>query len=251
MLILNVAIEHGTTGFWYGRLIEFLGTHARAISRTELLKELDAELRYHLQWLQRYREHPKVVDNVEMIVKEEVSDIAELGESGGEVALFDFDHSKVDRNLLDTVVRYMGYNRSDLLDLCINLDETYMTRTPEGKGRSIEDILQHVCNAEEFYISRLGKSVDGIYERYLEMPVSEADRLPTLERLDVVRTACIRTLQKMIPTGRNEVFQRAEYTKYPKENWTKYKVLRRFLEHEREHIYNIREYQKIPIRPSQ
>ena len=80
------------------------------------------------------------------------------------------------------------------------------------------------------------------------MPISQVDELPIMTRLVAVREACVRTLRDIIPTKGKEIFQRQEYTDYPKEQWTAHKVLRRFLEHEREHIYNIREYLGVPIR---
>ena len=246
--VLNTAIEHGDTGIWYGRIIEFPGTHARATSKAKLLSDLKAELSYHIHWLQRHGEPIEYPDARKWNVKEEVTGIRELGESGGEVALFDFDQQSVDDRLLETVSRYMAYNRSDLLDICRSLDDEQMSYRPSGKGRCIAEILQHICNAEEFYISRLGRDADDVYEAHLGMPVSEADRLPILARLDVVRAACVKTLEELIPSRQQGVFQRAEYTHYPEERWTAFKVLRRFLEHEREHIYNIRGYLNIPLR---
>ncbi|MFW9918028.1 MAG: DinB family protein [Candidatus Thorarchaeota archaeon] len=250
MQVLDVAIENGTTSLWYGRVIGFLGTHARAVNKSELLNELVAEGRYHMRWLQRHGEPSPSIEDPDLNIREEITGIDELGESGGEVALFDFDIVQIEEKLLSTALRYMGYNRLDLLDLCKSVNVERLNEIPTGKGRSIEDILQHVCNAEEFYTSRLGMEADETYERHLGMPVADADELPIMKRLDVVRNACIKTLRDLIPIKGESIFQRQEYTSYPKEEWTAHKVVRRFLEHEREHIYNIREYLKTPIRPS-
>lgn len=249
MQVLDIAMEHGSSGLWYGRIIGFLGTHARATSRDELLKELMRELRCHLNWLQKHGEVTMSLETVEWNIKEERGDINELGDSGGEVALFDFDLRNIDEDSLTRALRYMDYHRKDLLELCRTIDEVQMKEVPSGKRRSIEDILQHVCNAEEFYISRFGEEADELYERHLGIPVVDADRLPIMERLGIVREACIRTLKEIVPTRGKVIFQRKEYCKYPAEQWTAHKVLRRLLEHEREHIYNIREYLKVPIRP--
>lgn len=246
--ILNVAIEHGETGVWYGRIIELLGTHARAASKTDLLSELKAELSYHIDWLNKHGAMTEFPNVEKWNVKEEVTDVKELGESGGEVALFDFDQQRVDEKLLKTAIRFMRFNRFDLLDLCMNLDEEKLRFKPSGKRRCIAEILNHVCNAEEFYISRLGEDADYTYETYLGMPVSEADGLSIFPRLEVVRDACIKTLQQLIPFRCEGIFQREEYTNYPAEKWTAFKIMRRFLEHEREHIYNIRSYLNIPTR---
>jgi predicted RNase H-like HicB family nuclease len=238
----RAAIEHGNTGLWYGRLIDFPGTHARAQGKEQLLHNLQEELDYHLNWLRRHKQPVPKQPGYTIRVEEEVQGISELGESGGEAAFFELDKQIVDKKKLECLLRYMAHNREDLVNTVINLDKKAMDRIPDGKGRSIRDILAHICNAEEFYLSRLGEKADELYEQNLEMEVSEADHLPIFERLEAVRTACVKTLRELAPIKGEGIFTRIEYTAYPSERWSFYKVLRRFLEHEREHIYNIREY---------
>ncbi len=239
---IEAAIEHGNTGLWYGRLTEFPGTHGRARDREVLLKDLQEELEYHLRWLRRHQEPVPQLSNPAIRVVEEVEGVSELGESGGEVAFFEFDRQTVDEKCFGILKRYMVHNREDLVNTVVDLDRKTLSKTPEGKQRSIFDILAHVCNAEEFYLSRLGEEADQLYQMNLGMEMSEADELPILERLGVIRTACIRTLKQLLPEKKEGEFTRIDYTTYPSERWSLYKVLRRFLEHEREHIYNIREY---------
>ncbi|MFW9848254.1 MAG: DinB family protein [Candidatus Thorarchaeota archaeon] len=250
MSTINLAIECGDTGLWYGRIIEHLGTHARTQTRNELLTVLREEFVYYCAWLERHGFNMDRTEPDNWNIKEELEGIGELGESGGEVALFEFDKREVTSDILEEAICKMVFNRQELLDLCQGVDMKILRKIPPEKKRSIEDILQHVCNAEEFYISRLGKEADDIYEHYLGIPVVDADKLPILKRLDVVRTACIKSLNDIIPAKGDAIFYREEYTNYPEEKWTTYKVLRRFLEHEREHIYNIRDYLKIPARPA-
>jgi hypothetical protein len=123
LIIPSIAVEHGNTKLWYGRIIELLGTHARATNKVNLLSEIKAELSYHLLWLRRRGERTGLFDTENLKVKEEVEGIHELGKSGGEVALFNFDRQEVDDRILRTAIRCMGYNRLDLLDVCINLDD--------------------------------------------------------------------------------------------------------------------------------
>ena len=245
-----VALEQGTTGLWYGRCIDFPGTIARSHTRQNLLQELEQELKYHLTWLQIHNEKipSNCLDTFHLIVTEEVSNISELGESGGEVAFFEFDSQIVTREKMGYLFRLMGYNRSDLLALVKLLPHQKLTYTPRGKKRTITDILHHLSNAEEFYISRLGEDADRKYEAYTGIGQQEIDGLPVFDRLQVVRRACIQTLEELIPQKEGSIFTRSEYTAYPQEKWSAYKVLRRFLEHEREHYYNILEYLNKPIR---
>jgi hypothetical protein len=244
----SAALEHGTTGLWYGRIIEFIGTHARSETRAQLLCDLSDELLYNLKWLESHGEPVRGVAPKELEVKEEITGVGDLGESGGEVALFQFDIRPVSANSVNRMLRHMEFNREDLLTLCEHLGSEQMRLVPPGKGRSIEGILAHICNAEEFYISRMGADADRLYETRLGMPVAEADEIPVFERLRVVRAACVGTLRELVPDLHDSVFTRTKYSKYPEEQWTAHKVMRRFLEHEREHIYNIREYLELPIR---
>ena len=245
---LTAALETGTTGLWYGRIAEFLGTHVRASTRDGVLDELQSELQYHLGWMRRHGDEPPQVRGLKLVVGEEASGMGQLGESGGEVALFRYDVKPVPGRLLNDCIRWMGYNRADLLAQVRDLPAEAMAYTPPGKGRNITQILGHVCNAEEWYVSRLGPEADAVYESSLGVSVKEADALPVSERLGVVRSGCVETLRQLVPHKGDQVFTRAQYTSYPDERWTAHKVLRRFLEHEREHIYNIRGYLGVPQR---
>jgi len=238
----SVALETGSTGLWYGRLIEYVGTHARAESRDALLKGLMEEYVYHREWLRQHGDEPPRAKATELVVLEEVSGMGRLGESGGEVALFRYDVKPVSEKLLEDCIRWMGYNRADLLAQVQGLPAETMAHVPPGKRRNITQILGHVCDAEEWYVSRLGPDAQALYESSLGMAVKEADAQPIFERMGVVRSGCVETLNQSVPSKGDQVFTRAQYTSYPDERWTAHKVLRRFLEHEREHIYNIRWY---------
>ena len=246
----TAALETGTTGLWYGRIAELLGTHARASTKAGVLDELQSELLYHVEWIKRHGDEPPQVRDSKLVVREEVSGMGRLGESGGEVALFRYDIKPVSEKLLADCIRWMSHNRADLIAQVKDLPAKTMAHVPSGKKRNITQILGHVCNAEEFYVSRLGPDADNLYESSLGMSVKEADALPAFERLRVVRGGCIETLRRIVPLREDQVFTRAEYTSYPDEKWTAHKVLRRFLEHEREHTYNIREYLGLPRRLS-
>jgi uncharacterized damage-inducible protein DinB len=58
-------------------------------------------------------------------------------------------------------------------------------------------------------------------------------------RLVAVREMAVRRLAVLTPEERRATFTRAEYTDHPNEEWTGRKVLRRFVEHEREHLAQI------------
>jgi uncharacterized damage-inducible protein DinB/predicted RNase H-like HicB family nuclease len=247
-LTLSVAIEHGTNEAWYGRFIDYPGTHARAFNRSTLMEELEKEFQFHLNWMEKHELVIPVIKDFEVVVGEEQHGIKELGESGGEVALFEFDKQLITNAQLNTIIQYMTFNRTDLLELVKLLPASKLEYTPTGKSRNIIQILMHICNAEEWYISRMGEEAMRMYLKFADIPESELDNLPVFKRLESVRKASIKTLKAIIPALKTRVFKRSKFTKYPNESWTAYKILRRFLEHEREHYYNIKEYLGIPPR---
>lgn len=242
----GVAIETGA-GIWYGRLIDYIGTHARAKSKDILMNELLLEKKYHEYLLEHNAIFKLNLGSNRLHIVEEVKGIEELGESGGTVALFKFDMFDVNLVFLNQCIEIMDCNRCLLLKEIKSIDSDIRNHTPLGKGRNINQILHHISSAEEFFISRLGEQADTIYENNLQTTQKEANNLPPIERLSLVREAAVKTLEILIP-GKRGVFTRNEYTRYPDEKWTAHKVLRRFLEHEREHIYNIREYLGKPLR---
>ena len=90
-MLYHAAIEHGTTDIWYGRIIELPGTHARSKKASLLSIEIEDEIRYHISWLIKHGLECPRADTIKMVIQEEIQNIPELGESGGEVALFDLD----------------------------------------------------------------------------------------------------------------------------------------------------------------
>jgi hypothetical protein len=244
---MKVAVETGTTGLWYGRFIDLMGTHARAQTLEQLREELGVEVTYHNMWLKRHSEPTINISGLNIEVAELVEDVELLGESGGSVACFKYDVKPVDEQIIEKSLRYMDYNRQDLLELIKGLSEEELSYTPHGKKRNIIQILNHICNAEEWYISRLGSEADIIFVQNLGMPVDNSDELPINQRMNIVRKASKKTLNEIL-IKKDGFFTRSEFTQFPNEQWTARKVLRRFLEHEREHIYNIRWYLGMKIR---
>jgi hypothetical protein len=98
--------------------------------------------------------------------------------------------------------------------------------------------ISHIVNAEEWYVSRLGPRYQRVYEEGLRA-IRGRRRLSAVERLGATRLPMIAALEAALAEGRQGPFTRRRYTRHPEEAWTLRKVLRRFLEHEREHLWTI------------
>lgn len=234
------AIENGTNGKWYGRIIDLPGSIAKANSREELILNLKTEKHEYILWLKRFKEDLSGILLDKIIIKEEILNIPQLGESGGAVALFEHDKPAVSSERLKIYFKLMGYSRKTLLELIRDIPPEKMTVQVSHSNRTIIQVLNHICNAEEWYKSRLGKEADFIYEKHVGMSVDCLDQKPIVERLEVVRKGCINVLKDLIVQKGAIIFTRDAYTNHPEEPWTAHKVLRRFIEHEREHYYLIR-----------
>ncbi len=242
--MLSAAIENGTTGKWYGRIIEFPGTIAKANSRGELLQNLESEVNEYILWLKHYNEEISISIHEKIIIKEEVFNVTRLGESGGTVALFEFDKQPVTSKRLRYYLKLMEFSRQSLLELISKIPLDKLSEQLPNSKRTTTQILIHIANAEEWYKSRLGKEADIQYEKYIGMSIDRLDKKPVLERLEHVRRGCIYVLKNLSVQKGAKIFTRDAYTNYPKEQWSFNKVLRRFIEHEREHFYSIRKWMK-------
>ena len=86
------------------------------------------------------------------------------------------------------------------------------------------------------------------YAQYMELFNGMVDSIlmcqkPVIRRkfLEMERRTAVERLQALTELERTEVVQCARWTQHPEEPWTARKVLRRFLEHEREHIAQARQ----------
>ena len=240
MVLYSLNIEEGG-GIWYVHVAELPGCFTRGHSRNDVLLQIPEIIHYHLNWLANKGQlpHSPQSKTITFTIAEEIHDISQLGMSGGTVALFKTDHAPVTQQTLDDYLTLMSWTRQDLFDLVTPLPAATRKQRNIPNKRSIDRDLQHIANAEQWYISRLGPDADSIFQQAAGIHEAQLDALPTLRRLTAVREAAVKTLKTLYPTVKRGVFTRPEYTNHPDEPWTFQKVLRRFIEHEKEHIGTI------------
>jgi len=105
---------------------------------------------------------------------------------------------------------------------------------------TIDETLRHIANAEEWYVSRLGLKAQRELEAFVEGLRPDEGRQTVLGRMNATRQGVYHALDSAHERGVPGVFRRRAYTRHKEEEWTFRKVLRRFVEHEREHIGTIR-----------
>jgi uncharacterized damage-inducible protein DinB len=106
---------------------------------------------------------------------------------------------------------------------------------PDPESLTLRRILRHVGNAEEWYVSRL------VPPDTLPPEWEHDEDLPIFEFLAMERRTAVERLRRLTEEERRAVVRPTAWTEHPDEEWTAHKSLRRFLEHEREHTWHVRE----------
>jgi predicted RNase H-like HicB family nuclease/uncharacterized damage-inducible protein DinB len=234
-LYWSVNLEGGL--WWYAHVVELPGCFSRGTSRSEALSLLDCVVEERLAWLTARDLNYPHLSGFKVI--EEQHNLPELGESGGAVALFSSDLTPIDEGSLGDAERLMQFSRQEVLSAVEQLTEEELDVCPIPGKRTVRMDITHIVNAEEWYISRLGPKYQRVYEDKLRAR-KRIRRLSAVERLRSTREVMILALETALRDAHQGPFTRRAYTRYPEEQWTLRKVLRRFLEHEREHLGTIR-----------
>jgi uncharacterized damage-inducible protein DinB len=147
-------------------------------------------------------------------------------------ALFSYDLIPPSTDYIKRSLRWMRYNRKELLSKVKKLPDDILDWKPDKDIRSIRETLNHIATAEWWYLSRL-KDFKQLY------PVPEYPSEEIFEKLKRYREIAVKILKNLTPAVRERINIPKKYTNFKDEKWTAGKVLRRFLEHEREHISTI------------
>jgi len=130
---------------------------------------------------------------------------------------FPTDFDPLHPNELEALLRWMAVSRQELVDLVRDLPEDALMWQPNTDSRSIRDILFHLAESDVWYTDRLKQGPEAPMFRLA------AARSVALERLRAALNGDAATV-----------------TTHEGEEWTPRKIVRRMLEHEREHIQQIR-----------
>lgn len=235
----EVYLESSAEGLCMAHVPGLPGCFARGEDREQALRRLpDAIAGYHA-WLV-YHGVPSLASQClakEQIKFRVVHEIEGVGpfDPGDAAALFPPDRAPVTPEEMEHYLRLMDCARSDLLALAHPLPEALLGWQPYPDWLSIRRVLRHVGNAEQWYVSRLAPP---------ESLPSEWDHdedLPLFDFLEMERRTAVARLRQLTPAERVGIFYPTAWTRHPEEPWTLRKVLRRFLEHEREHTAQVRQ----------
>jgi uncharacterized damage-inducible protein DinB/predicted RNase H-like HicB family nuclease len=214
---------------------ELPGCFARASSHDSALDLTPAAIRIYYTWLRRHGElAPPEEMPVGIKVAGEVGGVGPF-DPGCAAALFPPDQGEITPGEMAYCFRLMVHSRIDLLTLVHALPDQVLDWQPSSDEFGVRSLLRHVGNAEEWYVSRI------VPPETLPSEWEHDEDLPVFEFLEIERRTALERLQQLTRTERTKVFYPTRWTDHPEEPWTARKVLRRFLEHEREHTVQARE----------
>ncbi len=230
-----VYLEVGEDGCCLAHVLDLPGCVVRASTRDEAVQRSPAAIREYHSWLRRHGDSAR--DPGEPIWVEVAAESVGYGpfDPGDAAALFQPDREPTTCEEMERTFHLMAYSRADLLALTQHLPDDLLDWQPNAESFSIRGLLRHVGNAEEWYVSRL------VPPDTLPAEWVEDEALPIFEFLAMERRTAVTRLRQLTPEERAGVFHPTVWTAHPDEPWTARKVLRRFLEHEREHTEQARE----------
>lgn len=235
MASYSVYLEIGSGGTCMAHVVDLPGCVVRALTREEALCLLPAAISDYHDWLRRHGEvAPSDGETVEFDVVGESTGCGPF-DPGDAAALFPPDREPISLEEMERYCRLMGYNRVDLLALARDLPEEMLDWRPDADSYNLRRVLRHVGNGDEWYVSRI------VPPETLPPEWEDDEDMPLFEFLEMARRTAVDRLRQLGEEERVGVFYPTVRTSHPEEPWTARKVLRRFLEHEREHTVQVRQ----------
>ncbi|HKP51053.1 MAG TPA: DinB family protein [Chloroflexia bacterium] len=195
-------------------------------------------IRDFLTWLRSHSEplvpeahvsRPNLADISVMEVRTEGAPL----QAGSKAVLFGFDQVAWDDEKLERTLRWLRYSRADLLKAIEGMSEYELKGRHIAPDRTLWDTLRHVANAEYGYINRVVGPLDN------REPVTDDEPAHIMDRLNAIRVILVKWAQAVAQEKRAEITY-PTWANRPGEPWTLQKALRRALEHELEHLRELR-----------
>lgn len=225
---LRIGVENGIEGRTITWALDHPGCFSYGGNSLEALRALPAAVQEYNEWLIKHGLGGQAVSPDQSVQIDETWDVFNIDENyalsqdGYEVnAWFQDDWRPLTKPEINLGITLLAASRGDLLSSVAGLDEETLNRTLSGERWSITGILNHVGNADWWYLDRLGLSFS-------------RDEVPAepVEWLKQVRSHMLSILPTLVDS--------TQVVGIDGEFWSPRKVLRRAVWHERDHTAHIR-----------
>ncbi|MDQ3549369.1 MAG: type II toxin-antitoxin system HicB family antitoxin [Chloroflexota bacterium] len=237
----DVYLEVGEGGVSMAHVLQLPGCAAGGDSLDDALANVVDAIADYYDWLGRHADPSHDGTSAITIELAEITRGVGPFQRGDKAAIFGPDREPLSRDELETCLRYAGYSRLDLLAQTRDLPENVLDWRPgpddphAHDAMTVREILRHVGNAEEWFVSRL------VSPERLPVEWQDDTHLPIFNFLAMQRRTATKLLRELNDDEREAVLYPTWFTDHADEPWTARKALRRLLEHEREHTRHIRE----------
>lgn len=221
-------LEETAEGAALALILDLPGCFANGATRQAALDNLQHSSAAYHAWLRQHDDYTPDVRGPFVFTVKEVFQIAHEGNY--EInSFFVPDAQPATDEDIEWALTLMGWQREDLLERVSELAEEILDWMPPyaSDALSIRQILDHIAQAEVWYMGRLDEKPPSIV--VANLPGS------TLDRLQRARQAAIMRIKSYPKEFRGKVFT------HQGEQWSLRKVLRRAVWHERDHINQIDE----------
>ncbi|MCA9990432.1 MAG: DinB family protein [Anaerolineales bacterium] len=233
-MLYNIYLEINPAGTTLAHIPELPGLCLRGDSQEAALAALPQAIDSYFHWLQQHGEPLPRPDTITWQVVETIHDFGPF-QRGDKAALFAADKAPLSREALETHLRYAGYGRADLLALTRHLPEQLLEWQPNDQTMSIRQILSHVGGSAQWYVSRL------VEAETLPPEWEHDDELGVFDFLALQQRTVSQRLRQLTEEELVQVTFPAMWSYHPDEMWTARKALRRLVEHELEHVAQVRQ----------
>jgi predicted RNase H-like HicB family nuclease len=208
-------------------VLELPGTIASGDTLEQALDNTRAAILERVAFLRRHGEKPRDPEPIELVVAEEDTTTGFIGFAA---ATFAPDLEPISKAELERLLRQAEWAREDLLGAA-RAQRGGLRGGPPGKGRVATEILAHVAGAERAYLNSVVGPADGLNAAIKAIEANPDDPWDALAHARELLVARIRAMSEDERTG---VFKRG------KEQRTARRMMRRTLEHEWEHVLELR-----------
>jgi len=219
---------------------ELLGCMANGPTTEAALDRTPQAIRNYLSFLHRHGGCQDTEVDTDAEVQTEIAEhITEgiwLG-NGDPSLVFPPDLEPLTPEDAEAYIQRLEWMRSELVDLVGGLSQAQLAEKPLPKGWPIQAILEHILESEMAYMAAFGK-LEGLPGPGSIVKKREGE---LLEWMGHVRAREIERLRSLNQQERSEPFIFWKYTR------TARKVMRRMLEHQWEHLVELKERLGDPI----
>jgi predicted RNase H-like HicB family nuclease len=208
-------------------VLSLAGTTAMGETTDVALDNTRAAIRERIEFLRRHGEEHPDPEPIELTVAEEDTTTGFLGFAA---STFGPDLEPVTPRELQRQLRWVEWSREELLEAA-RAQRGGLRSGPSGRGRTPAEILAHVAGAERAYLNSVVGPVEGLNDAIKRIESTPDDPWRALAR---AREILLARIVAMTPDERRAVVQRG------KERRTARRMLRRTLEHEWEHVLELR-----------